>query len=1831
MEQLTELQAHLHRLPVQLASSARLDDALQHRLHAVSLALRALSDLESDRLGLERAHQRIATLSQAVTGEWASEIARQTAPPASAAPKSSGDGSGSGGGGSSSLTRSFSSSAALAGSNSPSYPLATPSKLLASPSSLLSGSPTGQRDAALRQALGKEAAGFAEAYGRALGRFDANWSSASRHALKGHQADEGWLGTAPRPRHRQGKGANAAAIGDGPTPLSGWIGPNTPLGDSDGAGATALPTKDASLLLKVLRFGIGNLRALASSIIRASVSDRSGGEASHSQRLSPEDVAAAFGVVIAARGTSAALELAEHIFVRGIKQSDQLDGREADLLFMTVLDILHAADLREQGDDVAACERDLQRDPLAPSPALEIELLAFLEECRRRETTASPRQLEGFGRRPSHPLSAELSASIWPRSATAPLSALGSSAADAWNASLHSGMTTISGLLTAGGNIGSKLIGRAGTDASHAVVAGSEKQSEATQRGNEQDPAATPQERLSEDRKDDGIKVPPTLSVSRFVKPTTGAAATTAGVHAERPELSAPGGPSGDSDAKHIALGSSSAFKLLGASAMGGPAAQVSSASMAAVGTAKSPAKDAHSALEAIAAASGSPSPEASPFRPRPRRIASSGQTVNLAAKEAEPADPVTAFAPRVLQILIGGSASGDEKTAGVGARSSLPLACRLSNRLLRKHFPASEFPEESRKIRLVIVVRWFAFTVLRDLITHPENLGRSLRGGKLLWAAHSTRLPVDDALSYEDLRDATADKGIRGFEDVWTSDEVSCRALNGLHRALYSGIVKCARVSSVSPVQFEQPEQPEGLAAGCRRLLDLFGADYEVHNRSSDAGFDAAQPAPATEAKAFSLSRNEALAFTQASVLGFLDAACCNTRVAPATGESGAPHPSRRHVERKDVESLLEAIRESTRPGKSADSTDAYDLPLLYAAFDSRRMKACVSTSLSEVDCFVEEAQQALAQRPRGDFSLSLDRTTFRRPTQASTDPDPDATTKAQSSFLAADIAGPSSGFSVASSSAQSEEQADACCDWESPPCSPFAEKTLDSLFQLDANVVDNTRRDGAATPKPRCADPAVGSIAQTFASVASTSRASPVTNAPTHVLLQQGHDAGSSTGPSGLSHLPVEEVRRGMLALIRRGYSTRSAPSLPETFEVATRRAEEHENFVDAVLFRQTAAVLRYCSRAAPSLISAPGRSSGTDFAPLAERILLPFRDEVRKCESHQVKTQARLSRLEGEWTELSTKARILLSSLQELRTRCWYACEIRTSPEVASSIMAATLGLHGHHDHGSDERASGEPNWFESLGIHDLSLPADKASFVQGLDPAFQKIVRDAGSFFSSPLWSREALLAKPFLSSRKRRGNAAASVDAEDLAIFTFGVATKALLQAGELPAEPVVGLETFLQRVQLAATGLLLSEAMAMATQTEAVMATTNGRDSSAAAGRNDPDKWVRAFLGRVEGSLQHRDPELASKLSSSGVDRLLQRFDHHPSPHHKMRALFNITRLVVTQLSLVSVPEAPAAAAQSAAAAGGPSTAPLPPPLLRDGLGHLPRRSNASHHLSVVEGGKRASIWHSRRSTTASSVHDPAGAAAVQLGSSPTAGGTCSPARISLASRPSSIGGLSNGPRRARRALSMYVDDDLDEEDAESRGAGTADDDDDETGPRGGMPNIHDLLSLMDFDGTQRDVPSTGTDHFAAPPLPTRPAAALPLQQPEPPSTDTLLNVLESVLIHTLSLPASASASASQGRLKNVYLHLQLICAFSPTAILDWKEEGKALWDAVLAASSVRSEVASRNLDLVRSGRIKDERQRQEVVEIARGEGIDTPEAQLPDPVSGSDSPLPRV
>lgn len=447
-----------------------------------------------------------------------------------------------------------------------------------------------------------------------------------------------------------------------------------------------------------------------------------------------------------------------------------------------------------------------------------------------------------------------------------------------------------------------------------------------------------------------------------------------------------------------------------------------------------------------------------------------------------------------------------------------------------------------------------------------------------------------------------------------------------------------------------------------------------------------------------------------------------------------------------------------------------------------------------------------------------------------------------------------------------------------------------------------------------------------------------------------------------------------------------------------------------------------------------------------------------------------------------------------------------------------------------------------------------------------------------------WKHEAVLARSFLSP-------SSSTDLKlslERVIFNFGASHSSLLRVGENRSQTLIGLENFLQRVQLLSTGLLLSEAMAGAPTSDADDTLSESLSSRSLPFSSTPNASSSPVL-------EHQNLEISSALKECGAIELLKRFELHPSPHQKMKALLVLERLVIAQLSMKKLPSLPKSAKEdfryppvSTPRARSPATSTTVENLSRSNTAtntNSQRKNSARPPSPLVI---RRPVFNRADSDQSRKTNS-------------TKGGADSFRPMSLR--------VSNN--KGRRALSMYED--LDEE---------------ETGSTSGLPgfsglngpSIHEMLASLTSPGssstsnpnvasssqtqsTLGDIqPTSPTSDQVSPSMNSSSTEKLSIKtqdldldqssdsvslgsasnrdereeefkiessqdslimevttspishkekekEIEPPNTDQVVNALESILLD------------SDCRPQDLLVNLQLICAFSPTSVLDIKDE----------------------------------------------------------------------
>ncbi|PWN48350.1 hypothetical protein IE53DRAFT_389450 [Violaceomyces palustris] len=1474
----------------------------------------------------------------------------------------------------------------------------------------------------------------------------------------------------------------------------------------------------------------------------------------------------------------------------------------------------------------------------------------------------------------------------------ASLAAFGNNAADLWNASIHGSVTTIGGLWNTASSIAqTKAATESLHDDRQHTPAVSKLKSENDKNATPSKRPRRDPVRTSNGGNPTPSKVPSSLSLARYVtpaSPSTGSSSSLLGV-IELPQASKrspssspastsrfafltrePGSPSlpeEDEDASSISKASETSRATSSTASSGDSvlASFVSNPSDERV--------DAQAKLGAIAASARDVPTEGGHSARTTRRKAVSrpGNLSRVSSRsEGSEGGVRSAFMPnhlavkaaRVIADTLNGAMSDDsgqlEETGNprvstsdkpsspshfdrprsfqepsasrdpsvLGSRS---LLMTLIRRLLLIHFPAATCPEEHRKLKLLIIIRWYAFVHLRQLLTRPERYGRGVSGGEAFWGASSIRLDLfDQEASVETFhsarrvfakeREATIAKAM---EDVWLADSRCCMALNDLHRTLYLALVKVTGFGTSVPAGGGEGSPTDNqsllLEASVRRLVNSFGggnlnqvaaASLQVSGSDEGQGLN-------NTFSTFAIGCDESL-----SLVGMLTPVYeekCRIKDAirdamkikrdpselPDSVSSPKNAATSSIVREAATEKMLKELGLVAEAAARWPVDDQRRFAVLHSARRPRDGKVFLEQTVQALESHLTDWETGLrgkaTERPFVVSDLnSVAALATRRPSYSKAVHSSDPATHHREG-----IPTTGSGFSVGSSSTGTNRvyQASEVSTWNSPPCSPFSEGSGEDYFhQADANSVPipSRRSDGRShkgddtpTMSPTAMSSANGSRVTTMRRklIATSSGGSlPSVGPPSVGSPETFHSAPGQHPRINYSLLPVGEIRRGLSTLIRKGHARDCNASISALLSAAVARARSKHEFIDAALFERTLSLLEYCRIVEPGTVSfgrpRPGdMATSAEFAPLLAHIASPLKEADRARRRRERLIRLRLTDVQSYRAELVEQARSLYNRLQELRARAWYASEIRTSPEVMTACATARAKFEAAlHPGDDDDQADGTEEvgvaavesgseWMQKLGVHDLKLEEPYQNYLRDLDPAFQAIVDDASRFFVSPIWQREASQARPFLPTESAAIQGVEST-VDGRIILAFGSGIPELLHGDEQSSQTIVGLETFLQKVQLSATGLLMSEALR-------------------GVRRSERDAWFSERAAKT-GQLEHRDPGLAARMGKAGARQLLRRFDLHPSPHHKMRALLLLNRLAVAHLSWPDIPILARVDSETSKVIQEEAVIP---------------RAESLRSTSFFNGIMGSIEAATRIFRPASPLKRPLPR---RRGSTASRNGSSRPVSIRASTNHAS------NAKAARRALSMYEA--MDEGEEASRGSeeeeeeeGDQDGGGGESGDEGagGLPSIQNLLASLalqeaklfgqgvsDFEATASKMTTTTS---------VSPSSAMASRDPlltnkaslattsvgredeggyykgatisiEPPTTDAVVNLLETILLETELCPT------------DLFLGLQVICAFSPSSILDFKDEGKAMWDAVLASSSIRQELAEKCLEEAR-------------------------------------------
>ncbi|CEH14490.1 hypothetical protein CBOM_02332 [Ceraceosorus bombacis] len=1111
----------------------------------------------------------------------------------------------------------------------------------------------------------------------------------------------------------------------------------------------------------------------------------------------------------------------------------------------------------------------------------------------------------------------------------------------------------------------------------------------------------------------------------------------------------------------------------------------------------------------------------------------------SISATSASEADPeMTAELIRsvrtTLTALLGrdasntGSANPDSRPEGA---IELPLPVYVIRRLLCEHFPPNDSPTAHRQLLLLFVLRWYAFGRLRSLLTRPDA-----------WTSRCCY-----TVSFPPRQDSTASSHqYRSLRGVWMSDLAATSALGELHRATYAAIVTAL---NAEPALSEEHTNTSNTLPEACDLVNLFAAPSVSRCRPEDPSAWSSSAGVHHSPSSEDSTAVTVLALRPADGVALMHV-CAPLLVTPAATRRPASTPQtptqRSPRLRVDTNNLGQNthVSEQTSCSRSADAatpieqdhlneaTTDVEAALLHA--EARGTMEPEDTALLFVSQRVDGHYTIHQTAPRLAYNhapaaalrktVQPSGTATSLPVHADTATDSnsesesltaipfpalavlDSTSTLRGSNTRTMTPSASNTGSFFSSRLDSSStagprrgwQGSGESGWDSPPHSPHRDGFWDFEDTRDdrsALAFKSRAQVGGASPVVRKASLPIRS-ARALSWQTAGEMAVDLGRRHSTSPIDTAQD-GASESLEPLPGATFTLTRRAVMALVRKGYSTSSRrrgqpANLVADMHVAASLAAHRFAYEDAALFDEAADALLHVSQHLPHWAS--GLEGSLSFAPLLALIaepLLTIQDGIR---DRLVTSHHRLGDLDALRQTLTESTREVLTAMHELRVKAWYSVNIRLDDLVLASRNSARqqfeqshLGPNTSTSDRFDNKLESGHEWLQSLGLYDFGLDARSINYLRDLDVAFNVIAGKAEEFFACPIWAREAALARPLLLASEAEGDAH-----PETVVLTSGAWSTAFLLPGEARAHDRAGLEEFLQRSQLLATSLLLSEALPMIYCTPSLPAMI--RSSSSAAD-----------LGVPVASL------VAAKI---------------------MRALLSLERLIVSTLSRQSyVTKTADHRPGQAEEHGRKANQSLPFP-----IGVRSRTNSKAASMDTIGAVGAAQALYGHRSNSGS----------VDTGDS----------RLSGSDRPLSVA-------RARRALSMYSD--LAEEIAEES----------EEAEMPAVANIHDILSGVGHPLTREALAARSSG--AAGGLAPADEAAWTQDSPQStstprdfgtvtaPTTDDVVAVLEALLQDPRCKP------------RNLLLNLQVIACFTPTNLLDFRDEGYCFWTMAGAAQMVES------------------------------------------------------
>lgn len=499
--ELASLAELYHRVPALKQHRAHLESTLQGRIHSLCVAQRALASLESGRLELERQCETVSALSEALAPATAiSDVYRRSS--TSKARESGAESHEKGRLSPQPSDATIPSPLAdVGGAREAGTGKGVGASVLSEKARGKLRAECATFSSAHSAILERFEQAWLGAMGRARGWADAGSCTGSDHRRNGGMATFG-RSTSQQTRSavdgRSGK--SFSDIADAGKPESSWL--SSALGDGR-FGHSDLPHRSAELVLRILQALLNDpdgaarrITALDSEALGTlcrPLAEPGGVGASepHSNHSGATPIDTTLGLMTASIGPHGVLAFAEAIFVhavariedKAVPSASKHDLENFLLSFLGALAMLDLSVEEESGEEVdtpgmesrsnltAALHHSNSANirsnlgPLFPSQALETELLAYLKDSRRwamlHPVPVSSSSLSGKTRRV--PTAGSFVAAHRSASGTgstgsvvgspfsASLATFGENAADLWNASMASGVSTITGFF---GNAG---------------------------------------------------------------------------------------------------------------------------------------------------------------------------------------------------------------------------------------------------------------------------------------------------------------------------------------------------------------------------------------------------------------------------------------------------------------------------------------------------------------------------------------------------------------------------------------------------------------------------------------------------------------------------------------------------------------------------------------------------------------------------------------------------------------------------------------------------------------------------------------------------------------------------------------------------------------------------------------------------------------------------------------------------------------------------------------------------------------------------------------------------------------------------------------------------------------------------------------------------------------------------------------------------------------------------------------------------------------------------------------------------------------------------------